>query len=309
MKQLSKLVYLLIIMGLANNIYSQNTTDNKQTTTFKMNGKKIEVNEENGEINVKVYNPQDSTEMKKVYEGIFTDDKEHEKWTVEESLDWGLNFLKRNNKEKKRYFADPHLAGIGWGFCTITDGVRFNDIDGVTIKAEKSNEFVINFAEAGVSLYKNALSLGVGLGMSWKNLHFENNSYLIEVNDVTSFQPAPANMTLKKARLRVFSLNIPLILEWNPRIGNFRSIYVSAGVIGGFNVFTSQKIKYSDANGDGTNRVKGRGLNVTRIYYEFVGRVGFDDFSIFAKYSPMSLFEHRKGPDVQTASIGLMIHI
>ncbi len=307
MKQLSKLVYLLIIMGLANNIYSQNTTDNKQTTTFKMNGKKIEVKEEGGEINVKVYNPQDSTEMKKVYEGIFTDDKEHEKWTIKPSIDWGLGFLKKK-KKRHHYYADPRWAGIGWGFCTITDGVRFNDIDGVTIKAEKSNEFVLNFAETGIALYKDNLALCTGLGMSWKNLHFENNSYLVETNDVTRFEPAPANITVKKARLRVYSLTIPLLLQWESRIRNYHSIYISAGVVGGFNVFSSQKIKYNDVDGKSVKRIKGRGLNVSRIYYEFIGQVGFDGFTIVAKYSPMSLFEHGKGPKVQTASIGLMLH-
>jgi len=36
-------------------------------------------------------------------------------------------------------------------------------------------------------------------------------------------------------------------------------------------------------------------------------QAGYQDFSVYAKYSPFSLFDAGKGPDVRAASLGLIL--
>ena len=41
-----------------------------------------------------------------------------------------------------------HWAGIGWGYANISNAdYKTNDIDGVSLKAESSNEFYVNLID------------------------------------------------------------------------------------------------------------------------------------------------------------------
>ncbi len=244
--------------------------------------------------------------MKAIYEGVFIDGKEYEKYTVNHAIDWGVSLFSPKKKKHKHYRINSHWEGIGWGFTTVTDGSKFNDIDGVTLNAERSNEFFINIKDIPFSLYKKSLMIYTGFGVSWKNFNFDNNTRLVETNDITTVQAAPPGISYKKSRLRVFSINAPLALEWQQKLGRGHSLYVSAGVIGGFNLFRSQKIKYKDANGKNIKQYN-KGFNVSRFSFEFMGQVGLDNIGVFVKYSPIGLFEEGKGPNVQTASMGLIL--
>ncbi len=300
MKNTGFITLVMLAVMAFNSVLAQ--TDSSRTT-FYTPSKKVVVSEDAQEIKVRVFNKNDTTELNVVYEGIFTDGKEYEKYTVNHAVDWGLNLF---NKNKRRYYyADAHWDAIGWGFTTVTNGVRFNDIDGVTLKAECSNEFYINPIEVSLSLYKKNLMIYTGFGLSWKNFYFDNDTRLVEQNDITVVQSAPAGTTYKKSRLRVFSLNMPLALEWQQKVGRHR-VYVSTGILAGFNLFRSQKLKYKDANGKKVKQYS-RGLNVSRISFELMAQVGLDNVGVFVKYSPMDLFEHGKGPKTQTASLGLQL--
>lgn len=67
-----------------------------------------------GQMKVTVFD-NESNPYKKVYEGVFTDDKSYEKWTVVEELGIQLPFLnKLGSKKKKDYKMErtgPELVG------------------------------------------------------------------------------------------------------------------------------------------------------------------------------------------------------
>ncbi len=299
----TRIVILMMIAAMAFGNVSAQTDSSK--ATFYTSNRKIIVSEDGKEVNVQVFNKNDTTKMNIVYEGIFTDGKEYERYTVNHTVDWGLNLFNKNKRKYRHYYADAHWEAIGWGFTTITNGVRFNDIDGISLKTECSNEFFINPIEVVLPLYKENLMVYTGFGLSWKNFHFDNDTRLVEQNDITTVQSAPVGLTYKKSRLRIFSLNMPLALEWQQKVGEHQ-IYVSTGVVAGFNLFSSQKLKYKDANGKKVKQYN-RGFNVSRISFEFIAQVGLDDVGVFVKYSPIELFEHGKGPNTQTASLGLQV--
>ena len=53
-------------------------------------------------------------------------------------------------------------------------------------------------------------------------------------------------------RLRTYQLTVPLLLEWQPTFQSNRKFYLSAGLVGCFNVYTSYK--YSDPTRDNVKR-------------------------------------------------------
>ncbi len=304
MKSKESIILLAAILLIFSNLSAQQKADSIGTT-FQTNNRKVVVSEDGNEVKVKVFNKNDSTEMRAIYEGTFIDGKEYEKYTVHHAIDWGLDLFASKKKKKRKYRANPHWNGIGWGFATITDGTHFDNINGVSIKEECSNEFFINIKEIPFSLYKKNIMVYTGLGVSWKNLSLDGNTRFVEKDGITLVEPAPAEISYKKSRLRVFNVNMPLVFEFqtNKRCHN---LFFSAGVVAGVNLFRSQKLKYYDAKGEKVKEYD-RGLNVSRLSFEWIAQAGVGTFGIFVKYSPLSLFENDKGPYVQTASLGLRL--
>ncbi|HLP05022.1 MAG TPA: hypothetical protein VK152_06310 [Paludibacter sp.] len=277
----------------------------KNDTTLRYENKTIHLEDSVGQIKVTVFD-NDSTPYKKVYEGVFSDRKSYEKWTVMEEVGIQLPFLnKRSACKKKDYKMEAHWAGIGWGFANISDAnYKLNDIDGVSLKSESSSEFYFNLFEKIIPVYKNNLGFTTGLGFDWHNYFLDNNTHLLEENNLTDVYAAPAGVVYEYSRLRTFQLTVPLTLEWQPTFGRNHETFVAAGVVGGVNTFASYKVSYKDPNGRNIKYVESKGLNVAPLTLDFIGQIGYDEWSIYAKYSPFGLFQSGKGPEVRAVSLG-----
>jgi len=276
-------------------------------TTIQFNNKIIQFEDSIGQIKVKVFD-NDSTAFKPVYEGVFTDGKSYEKWTVIEEIGIQLPFMNKS-KSHRKYTMEPHWAGIGWGFANISDqNYNFNNIDGLSLKSESSNEFFFNLIEKILPIYRNNLGLTTGLGFNWRNYFLDMNKHLTEVNGVTGVYDAPLGINYEYSRLRTFHITIPLLLEWQPTFGSSRKFFASAGVIGGVNTFASYKVKYTDANDNTIRDVEGKGLNVAPVSLDFHGQIGYGSWNVYAKYSPFGIFQSQKGPEVRAVSIGAMLN-
>lgn len=276
-------------------------------TIIQFNNKIIQLEDSIGQIRVKVFD-NDSTPYKPVYEGVFADGKSYEKWTVMEEIGLQLPFMNKL-KGHRKYSMEPHWAGIGWGFANISDkNYNFNNINGVSLRSESSNEFFFNLIEKILPIYRNNLGLTTGLGFNWRNYFLDMNTHLVEVNGVTGVYDAPAGVKYEYSRLRTFHITVPLLLEWQPTFGNNQKLFVTAGVIGGVNTFASYKVKYKDANDNTIRNVEGKGLNVAPVSLDFHGQIGYGAWNVYAKYSPFSIFQSQKGPDVRAVSVGAMLN-
>jgi len=277
-------------------------------TTFQFNNKVIHVEDSIGQVKIKVYD-NDSLAYKPVYEGIFSDGKSYEKWTVMEELGIQLPFLTPKNRNHHKYSMTPHWAGIGWGFANISDqNYKINNINGISLKSESSNEFFINLIEKILPLYRNNLGITTGLGFDWHNYYLDKNQHLVEVNDITDVYNAPEGINYIYSRLRTFHITVPVLLEWQPTIGRDHNFFLSAGVIGGVNTFASYKVKYVDANGNKVTIDESRGLNTAPLSLDLYGQIGYGSFNVYAKYSPFSIFQSEKGPNVRAVSLGMVLN-
>jgi len=278
-------------------------------TTIRFNRKVIHLEDSIGQVKVKVFDT-DSVPYKPVYEGIFSDGKSYEKWTVMEAMGLQLPFLSNpKGRHHHDYSMETHWAGIGWGFANIADqNLKMNNIQGITLKSESSNEFFVNLIEKILPVYRNTFGLTTGIGFDWHNYFLDMNTHLVEVGGITNVYDAPAGVKYEYSRLRTFHITVPLMLEWQPTFGRNHKFFMSAGVIGGVNTFASYKVKYKDADGNSITKVEGKGLNVAPLSLDFSGQIGYGAWSVFAKYSPFSIFQSGKGPEVRAVSLGAVLN-
>ena len=145
-------------------------------------------------------------------------------------------------------------------------------------------------------------------GMRWSRYRIDTNEYFKEIDGVTALRPAPEGVTLKASKLNITSLTIPLLLEWQPKKRS-SEFFLSAGVVGVIKTCSSSKIVYNDASGKKHKEKMDSGMNIRPVTMDFLFQAGWDWIGLYAKYSPIDLFENGKGPKVHPVSIGLQLHL
>ena len=281
---------------------------NQNDTTFHFNKKIIHVQDSIGQVKVKVFEAtnKDSIPYKVVYEGQFAEEKTFEKWTVVEEIGLQIPFLGKSN-ERHQGRMEPHWAGIGWGFANISNpSFKINNIDGVSLKSGSSSEFFVNLIEKILPIYKNRLGITTGLGFNWRTYSMDYNTHFVNSNGLTNVYDAPVGVKYEYSKLKTAHITLPVLLEWQPG-GLDDDFFVSVGIICGVKTYSVSKIKFKNESGDMIKRVEDKGLNVSPLSLDYYAQIGYGSFNVFAKYSPFSIFESGKGPDVRAVSLGLVL--
>ena len=279
-------------------------------TTFQYEQKVIKIEDSNDQIKVKVFEKDTSNNevpYKQLYEGIFSDERSFEKWTVQRTLGFDIPFLRKEKYISRQM--SSHWDGIGLGFANISDkSFNMTDVNGININAGSSYEWFFNLFGTIIPVYRNNLGITTGAGMSWLNLRLDNNTRLANVNGMTGVYQAPEEINYSLSRLMIVHINIPLLLEWQPTISGKHRAFLSAGIVGGFKTFSSYLVKYKEKNSRKDTKEKDRGLNTTPLSLDYMLQAGYGSFGVYAKYSPISIFQSNKGPDVRAVSLGLMLY-
>lgn len=278
-------------------------------TTILINEKRIEIKENGDRMKVRVYEIKEDNEIfedKLVFEGHYQDGKSYEKRRNANSLTIPLP----NWNNSRRGF-DGHWAGFGMGFANFADGsLHINDIDGVSLRSERSLEYNLNFLEKSFRLsHRYNWGLVTGMGMRWNRYRLDENKHFEEVDGVTVLLPAPEGITYKASKLNMTSLTIPVLLEWQPSKRGWRDCFVSFGAVGVVKTISSSKIVYRDENGRKRKDKVDRGMNLRPVTMDLLFQVGYDCIGFYMKYAPFTAFEHKKGPKVHPVSIGFHLHI
>ncbi|MDU1890657.1 MAG: hypothetical protein E6767_08205 [Dysgonomonas sp.] len=196
---------------------------------------------------------------------------------------------------KKKKHLNPHWTGIGMGFMNYDD-VPYGDL-----KGSRSHNFTLNFMEFQQHIQNSNWLLVSGVGTEWSRYHFDDNAALTKIDGKTVFQPAAEGINYKSTKLLAYYLTVPLLLEY--QVSNF---HISGGAVGFFKFYSKSQVKYYE---DGKKHVKnmGRDLNMRSVDLKLRLQIGFDDVALYGYYSPFSMFEKDKGPDLKTYTIGIMI--
>jgi len=304
---MKKIILFMMALFVAFSI-SEAAEQNQNDTTFHFNKKIIHVQDSIGQVKVKVFEAtnKDSIPYKVVYEGQFAEEKTFEKWTVVEEIGLQIPFLGKSN-ERHLGKMEPHWAGIGWGFANISNAsFKINNIDGVSLKSGSSSEFFVNLIEKILPIYKNKLGITTGLGFNWRTYSMDYNTHFVNNNGLTNVYDAPVGVKYEYSKLKTAHITLPVLLEWQPG-GLDDDFFVSVGIICGVKTYSVSKIKFKNESGDMIKRVEDKGLNVSPLSLDYYAQIGYGSFNVFAKYSPFSIFESGKGPDVRAVSLGLVL--
>lgn len=208
----------------------------------------------------------------------------------------------RKPKEKVRFEAQS------WGFFTfgfnnfVDNKMKYNSPKGIELESNSSYEININFIKMYASIKDNKnLGYVTGLGIRWNRYFIDGNYYLKEIDGITALHNAPDGIVYKKSRIGTTSLVIPFFIEY--KIGN--PFFVSFGPEMLFKTASSSKVQYYDSEGKKHKEKIDSGMNINPVTFDLMLQIGFRDCGLYAKYSPMSLFEKDKGPIVHPVSVGI----
>jgi hypothetical protein len=276
-------------------------------TTITVNGKRIEVTESGDRMKVKVFDTSGDNgdiEDEMIFEGHYKDGRSHESRKYARSINIPIPTWSRRG-------FDAHWAGFGVGFANISDAqlTQINDVDGLSLRSGNSLEYNLNFWEEEFLLSPGSgWAIVTGAGMRWSRYRIAGDRYLAETDGVTFLHPAPPGSVITVSKLNITSLTIPLLLEWQNRHKGGVPLFFSAGVVGVIKTASSSRITYKDVTGRTQKSKMDSGMNLRPISVDVLLQAGFDKLGVYARYSPLALFEKRKGPEIYPVAIGLQLH-
>lgn len=197
-------------------------------------------------------------------------------------MDWGVNnWISGNSVDVPAPFGDLKLENI-------------------------SANFHLGIIQQGLNLYRGHLRFVYGIGIEFNNYRFKNDVTLTpdskplvyEIDDVINY---------KRNKVVSRYATVPLMLNFKSNPGNDdKSFKLAAGVQAGYLIGSHQKQKWGEKNKKEKKKVKGDyGFEDYRIGY--VAQFGYGDFVIYGKYYPTNTFKTGRGPEVNTACVGLVL--
>lgn len=223
----------------------------------------------------------------------------------EEARELAENYL--GEKSMKRIETD--FGTMGFGFASyLADGsfkmpTMYNTLDQ---KFWRSGNFYIDAVSVGLGLMPKGkiqkLRLLTGIRYSLFDYHFERAIVLIEDAPTWLDAVTVADKEVKKSRLHVHSLQIPLMLRFQSKPESMdKSINFAIGYVHSMRFASNFKVKYEDKE-----KLKVRDdFNLNPSIGMLEARVGFGQFNFYVQYGLDPLFTEGAGPMVAPINIGV----
>ncbi len=215
---------------------------------------------------------------------------------------WDYMPFGQNKDEQNQQYNSALIMELAFGFCTAT-----GTSDGISIPVGPSWEIDWTILEYRYRLQKNANHyLSAGFGVDWRNYRMTDQKRFVKGDDdIITVQPYPAGSTPKFSRIKVFSLNVPLMYHYY--FGNNNSFFkgFSVGAVVNFNTYSSIKTRYKI---DGENQKDlTKDLHKNPVTLDLMLRLRMKGFGVYAKYSPSNVLDTNYGPKFKSVSFGIYL--
>ncbi len=179
------------------------------------------------------------------------------------------------------------------------------DAELIDLRYEKSVIVNINFFQQSFPLIKNNLGIFTGVGLSFNNYRFDNQTRMLYDREGLTFVEDEKPML--KNKLTLTWITVPLMLEFQTD-GSKRSekFHLAGGMILGTRIGTHAKYVY-DENGKKQKEKDYNNFHVPPFRFDIQGRLGWGRVNLFANYSLNSLFLADKGPELYPFSVGIRL--
>ena len=155
---------------------------------------------------------------------------------------------------------------------------------GIPLNKGKSNEVMLNILEGILPIGGTTFGITSGFGLNWRSYHIEQNKHLFVKDAVTGVYDAPAGVTYRYSRMRTLHLTVPLMIEFQPTMWRRHNFFLTAGVVGGWNVMNTYRVMYDDPSEGRVNRVESRGLQTNPLTLDIMVQIGYSCIGFYAKY-------------------------
>lgn len=283
--------------------FQSNASNEDSVRIFEAGNKRIILieNDYKQRVDVQVYefnNKHDSVCYEKIFVGHYRDGKSSERRKYVAMIDIPMPGW------KSKHF-DSHWAGFGVGFA---DFAGRGDAKDIPLRSSKSLEFNLNLFEEAIPISNRyRWSVVTGFGIRWTRYHIKGNRHFEEIDDYTYLVEAPEDRNYKKSKLGITTLNIPLLVEWQNHKGN---LFFSTGIVGSVKTWSSSRIVYTEGpEGKKYKEKVDKGMTLRPVTMDILTQAGTRRWGVYVRYSPINIFEHKKGPELYPLSVGLMWYL
>jgi hypothetical protein len=305
---MKKLAFILLTAVFTFPLFANNLSD----TTIVIENRKIQMIDDENRLRVRVFDLTEEdgyVERDLIFEGHYRDGVVHERRHVSRTVSVPVPTIKPYHHLRNRGFR-PHWSAFGIGFNSFThNGLNnINDFDDFSLNSGKSLEYSLNLAQKAVPVSRN-FAFVTGIGMKWNRFHLNDNQYFTKSDGKTVILPAEDGVNFRKTRLGVNSITVPLMFEWQLKSSHSRNnyFYTTAGAVGNWNYRSRSKIHYHNSQERWVQEIVARDLYVRPVTVDLMVQLGINNWgALYAKYSPMNLFQKDRGPVVQPVSVGIM---
>jgi hypothetical protein len=144
----------------------------------------------------------------------------------------------------------------------------------------------------------NFMRFSYGISLQFNGLQPKDNQYFVSTGPETTLETF--DVDLKKSKLRMDNLVIPLYLEFGPskftkteskmRYSLRNQFRIGIGGYGGLNLGARQKLKY-ERNGERAKDKLKRGYNTSDLVYGLGAYMGIDGVLLYTKYDLNPIFQ------------------
>lgn len=215
----------------------------------------------------------------------------------------GSKESKKTSKKHSTLLFNPRWSGVEAGLNMFLG----NDFSGpytlLELRPMRSWNFNFNIADVGLAFsYSHRAGIYTGIGLGWNNYSFNNpvrlekgkNALLCNAIDESE------EGTVKRSKLGVLYLQMPLMVEFRPT----EKSYIAIGVTGGLRINTWTRVKFEK----GVNEKIHNDFYVNRFKLDASLRAGGRGLGFFANYNLLPLFQKDKAPTTHTLSFGLSLN-
>ncbi len=221
----------------------------------------------------------------------------------EPQVEVGLNLEDTNQKNDADRIIYDYRTRLGVYLASgLTDLVGGDDSYGnspVSVGRSTSSELGINF-KTRLFEESNFIRIKYGVSIQWNKIAPRGNKHLVDENGINTWEEFP--LELDKSLVRFTNVVVPVYLEFGPSkiindnnyisFSESKLFKIGLGGYAGINIESMQKLKYKENGIKEKHKIK-RDYNTTDFVYGVGAYIGYDIFSLFAKYDLSPLFENQ----------------
>lgn len=160
----------------------------------------------------------------------------------------------------------------------------------------------------GVKYGNRRCAVSLGLGFDWRNYKITTTDKCLVANGRKGIEwgSYPLGCKGQNSRLKVFSLQLPLLYSW---VVPKTNLVFKCGPVFNFNTYSSLKTAYEDADG---NKIEDftKAISPRRFTLDFFGSLSYKHtLGIYVRHSPMKVMDASTTINFQPLSVGVTLGI